>query len=325
MREFKIAEPRTAEEVAALLAETTETAALMAGGTDLLDGLKSGVATAGLVVDLRKVAGLGGIAAEKEGLRIGAMTRVVELAEDAAVARDYPSLREAALSLATPQLRNVGTVGGNLCQRPRCWYYRDPQVSCRKKGGYNCYAFQGRNKYHALFGGGACFIVFPSDLAPALISLGAAATIGTVKGDKVVPLEAFYALPDVDVTRENILAKGQFLKSVRVPAPKAGQKAAYVKLKERGTWDFALVSAAVAGVVEGGAFKDVTIVMGGVAPVPWRLKKAEDVLRGKRVSGSLVKEAADAALADASPLRENGYKTDLVRAALKEAVMSLAG
>jgi xanthine dehydrogenase YagS FAD-binding subunit len=325
MREFKIAEPRTADEVAALLAETTETAALMAGGTDLLDELKSGVATAGLVVDLRKVAGLGGIAAENGGLRIGAMTRVVELAEDAVVARDYPSLRQAALSLATPQLRNVGTVGGNLCQRPRCWYYRDPQVTCRKKGGYNCYAFQGRNKYHGLFGGGACFIVFPSDLAPALISLGARAAIGTVKGDKVVPLEAFYALPDVDVTRETVLAKGQFLKSVWVPGPKAGQKAAYVKLKERGTWDFALVSAAVAGVVKGGAFEEVTIVMGGVAPVPWRLKKAEDVLRGKAVSEALVREAADAGLADASPLRENGYKTDLVRAALKEAILPLAG
>ena len=149
MRDFKIAEPRTADELAALLAETAETTALIAGGTDLIDELKSGVATAALVVDLRGVDGLAGIAKEKDGLRIGAMTRVVDLAEDAAVARDYPGLKEAALSLATPQLRNVGTVGGNLCQRPRCWYYRDPEVVCRKKGGFNCYAYQGRNKYHA--------------------------------------------------------------------------------------------------------------------------------------------------------------------------------
>jgi xanthine dehydrogenase YagS FAD-binding subunit len=324
MREFKIAEPRTVDEVAALLAEAKETTALMAGGTDLLDGLKSGVATAGLVVDLRKVEGLNGIAAEKDGLRIGAMTRVVELAGDAAVARDYPSLKQAAMSLATPQLRNVGTVGGNLCQRPRCWYYRDPQVVCRKKGGYNCYAFQGRNKYHGIFGGGSCFIVFPSDLAPALISLGAKATIGSAKGDKVVPLGEFYALPDVDIRRENILEKGQFLKSVWVPGPKAGQRAAYVKLKERGTWDFALVSAAVAGVVKDGAFSEITVVMGGVAPVPWRLKKAEDVLRGKPATEASVRQAADAALQEASLLRENGYKADLVFAALKEAVLSLA-
>jgi xanthine dehydrogenase YagS FAD-binding subunit len=323
MREFKIAEPRTAEEVAALLAETTEAAALIAGGTDLLDELKSGVSKAELVIDLRGVTGLAGIAPEKAGLRIGAMTRVVELAENAAVAQGFPSLREAALSLATPQLRNIGTVGGNLCQRPRCWYYRDPQVVCRKKGGFQCYAFQGRNKYHALFGGSGCFIVYPSDLAPALISLGAMATLGTAKGDKTIPLESFYALPDVDVSRETVLAKGQFLKSVWVPPPPAGGKAAYVKIKERGTWDFALVSAAVAGVVKDGALAGVSIVMGGVAPVPWRLKKAEDVLRGRPVTEALVRRAADAALEDASPLKENGYKAELVFAALKQAVLAI--
>ncbi len=323
MREFKIAEPRTVDEVAALLTEATETTALIAGGTDLLDELKSGVSTAGLLVDLRGLAGLAGVTPEKGGLRIGAMTRVVELAEDAAVGRDHPSLKEAALSLATPQLRNVGTVGGNLCQRPRCWYYRDPQVVCRKKGGFNCFAYQGRNKYHAIFGGSGCFIVYPSDLAPALISLGATATIGTAKGDKVIPLEAFYAGPEVDVTRENVLTKDQFLKSVWVPAPKARQKSAYVKLKERGTWDFALVSAAVAGIVKDGGLAEISIVMGGVAPVPWRLKKAEDVLRGKPVAEALVRDAARAALKDASPLRENGYKADLVYAALKQAVMAI--
>ena len=320
MRDFRIAEPRTADEVAALLAEAAEPAALIAGGTDLLDELKSGVATAGLVVDLRGVAGLAGITRDKGGLRIGAMTRVVDLAGSADVARDYPSLKEAALSLATPQLRNAGTVGGNLCQRPRCWYYRDPQIVCRKKGGHNCFAFQGRNKYHALFGGGSCFIVYPSDLAPALIALGAKAAIGTVKADRVVALEAFYAPPDADVTRENVLAKGEFLKSVWLPAPKAGQRSAYVKLKERGTWDFALVSAAVSAVVEGGALKDVAVVMGGVAPVPWRLKKAEDVLRGQAPTAELARRAADAALADAAPMRENAYKTDLVRAALERAL-----
>jgi len=324
MREFKIAQPRSAEELAALLAETKEMTALMAGGTDLIDELKSGVAAPDLVVDLQTVAGLAGIGRDKEGLRIGAMTKVVELAGDAAVLQDYPSLKEAALSLATPQLRNVGTVGGNLCQRPRCWYYRDPQVVCRKKGGFNCYAFQGRNKYHGIFGGGSCFIVHPSDLAPALISLGAKVTVGSAKGDKVIPLEQFYILPDIDVLRENVLEKGQFLKSVWVPAPKPGQKAAYVKLKERGTWDFALVSAAVAGVVKDGIFAEIAVVMGGVAPVPWRLKKAEDVLRGKPANEAAVRLAADEALKDASPLRENGYKADLVFAALKEAVLTLA-
>ena len=324
MREFKIAQPRSVEELAAFLAETKEKTALMAGGTDLIDELKSGVAAPDLVVDLQTVAGLAGVGRDKDGFRIGAMTAVVDLAKDPAVAQDYPSLREAALSLASPQLRNMGTVGGNLCQRPRCWYYRDPQVVCRKKGGSNCFAYQGRNKYHAVFGGSGCFIVYPSDLAPALISLNAKVTVGSAKGDKVMPLDGFYALPDVDVSRENILEKGQFLKSVWVPAPKPGQKAAYVKLKERGTWDFALVSAAVSGIVKDGIFAEISIVMGGVAPVPWRLKKAEDVLRGKPAKEAPVRQAVDEALKDAAPLRENGYKADLVFAALKEAVVALA-
>jgi xanthine dehydrogenase YagS FAD-binding subunit len=325
MREFRIAEPRTADEAAALLAEATGPVALIAGGTDLLDTLKSGVAKADLLVDLRGVAGLAGLAPDAGGLRIGAMTRVVEMAESAAVAKDYPGLRQAALSLATPQLRNVGTVGGNLCQRPRCWYFRDPDVTCRKKGGFNCYAFRGRNKYHAIVGGGACYIVFPSDLAPALISLGAKATVATPKGERTMPLDALYALPDADVTRETTLAKGEFLKSVWIPAPAPGQRAAYVKLKERGTWDFALVSAAVRAVVKNGGLAEITIVLGGVAPVPWRLKEAEDALRGQPVTEALIRRAADAALAGANPLKENGYKADLVFAALKQAVLAVAG
>jgi xanthine dehydrogenase YagS FAD-binding subunit len=324
MREFKIAEPRTADEAAALLAESSEAAALIAGGTDLIDELKSGVATASLLVDLRGVEGLAGVVKEAGGLRIGAMTRVADLAADAVIGKDYPILREAALSLATPQLRNAGTVGGNLCQRPRCWYYRDPEVVCRKKGGFNCFAYQGRNKYHCIFGGTGCFIVFPSDLAPALISLGARAVVATVKGDRTIPLGELYALPDVDVTRETVLKKGEFIKSVGVPAPRAGQKAVYVKLKERGTWDFALVSAAVSGVVKDGTLAEVSIIMGGVAPIPWRLKRAEDALRGRAVTKALVREAAEAALKDASPLRENAYKTDLVRAALEQAVLGVA-
>ncbi|HSQ79068.1 MAG TPA: FAD binding domain-containing protein, partial [Candidatus Bathyarchaeia archaeon] len=299
MRDFKIAEPASVDAAAALLGETTENAALIGGGTDLLDLLKSGVSEATLVVDLRGIAGLAGIVPEKGGLRIGAMTRVVDLAGDAAVARDYPGLKQAATSLATPQLRNVGTVGGNLCQRPRCWYYRDPEVVCRKKGGFNCFAYQGRNKYHCIFGGSGCFIVYPSDLAPMLIALGATATIATEKGDRTVPLENFYAGPEVDVTRENVLKKGELLKNVFVPAPKPGLKTAYVKLEERTTWDFALVSAAVAAVVKGGALAEVSIVMGGVAPVPYRLKKAEDVLRGKAAGEAIIREAADAALKDA--------------------------
>jgi xanthine dehydrogenase YagS FAD-binding subunit len=323
MREFKIAQPKTVEELAALLAETKEKVLLMAGGTDLIDELKSGVAAPDIVVDIQGIASLAGTARVKDGFRIGPLTRVAGLAEDPIVVRDYPVLREAALSLATPQLRNSGTVGGNLCQRPRCWYYRDPQVVCWKKGGSHCFAFSGRNKYHAILGGSGCFIVFPSDLAPALISLGARITVGSAKGDRVMALEDFYKLPAVDVTRENVLAKVEFLKDIRVPAPKPGQKGAYVKLKERGTWDFAVASAAVTGVASGGVFSEIAIVTGGLAPIPWRMKKAEDLLRGKSATEALVIQAAAEALKDAAPLAENAYKKDLAAAAIKRAVLAL--
>jgi xanthine dehydrogenase YagS FAD-binding subunit len=323
MKEFKIAQPRNVAELAALLTEGGGNTALMAGGTDLLDELKSGVSTADIVVDLFAVPGLAGITRDKGGLRVGALTRVAEFAEDRAVAEEYPILREAALSLATPQLRNMGTVGGNLCQRPRCWYYRDPQVLCRKKGGSRCFAIHGRNKYHAILGGGLCHIVHPSDLAPALISLGAQVTVGSAKGDRILPLEQFFGLPSVSVRTENVLGNGQFLKDVRVAAKKPGQKGTYVKLKERGTWDFAVAAAAVTGVVSGGVFSELSIVMGGVAPVPWRLPKVEEILRGKPVTEALIKTAADEALKDARPLAENAYKIDMAAAAIKKAVLSL--
>ncbi len=323
MKDFKIAQPRTVDELAALLAETKAKTAIIAGGTDLLDELKNGVAAPDLLVDLKDVAGLAGIAPDKEGLRIGPMTRIVDVARNADIARDYRILQQAALSLATPQLRNVGTVGGNLCQRPRCWYYRDPQVVCRKKGGFNCFAFQGRNKYHAILGGSGCYIVFPSDMAPALISLGAKVVIGSARADKVLPLEEFYKTPAADVRRENVLEPGQFVKDIRVPTPKPGQKGAYVKLEERGTWDFALASAAVSGVLRGGAFTEVSIVMGGIGTIPWRMKKAEAVLAGKPVTQALFDQAADAGLAEASPLAENAYKKQLAATALKRAVKTL--
>jgi xanthine dehydrogenase YagS FAD-binding subunit len=248
---------------------------------------------------------------------------VSELTGNPMIKTNYPVLHEAALSLATPQLRNVGTVGGNLCQRPRCWYYRDPQVKCRKKGGTRCYATRGRNKYHAIFGGGICHIVYPSDLAPALISLDAEVTIASPKGDKTVSLEEFYTLPRVDVQKENRLEANEMIKEIRIPIPKNEVKSTYVKFKERGTWDFALVSAAVRAVVSEKTLKDIKIVLGGVAPIPWRLEKAENLLRGKPVTEDSVNHAAKQALSDARPLEENAYKQELAAIAVSRAVLSL--
>ena len=242
MKEFKLAQPQSLTQVTSLPSDREYY--LMAGGTDLLDEIKNGIIAPETVVDLKSIPELAYIQNRNGNVHIGAMTRVSELAADPMIKNSYPGLHEAALSLATPQLRNVGTVGGNLCQRPRCWYYRDPQVDCRKKGGSRCYAPRGRNRYHAIFGGGICHIVHPSDLAPSLISLDAEITIATLKGEKTIPLEEFYALPRVDVRKENILQANDIVKGLKIPQSATGHKSTYVKFKERGTWDFALVSVA---------------------------------------------------------------------------------
>jgi len=323
MKNFKWAEPRTIGQAIALLAKADGKAVLMAGGTDLLAEIKEGVVEPDLVIDLKSIRGLADIKREKDGVRIGAAASVADLAADPSIKLDYPGLHQAALSLATPQLRHVGTVGGNLCQRPRCWYYRDVQVVCRKKGGSQCYAYRGRNKYHAIFGGGICYIVYPSDLAPMLIALDAQAVVGSPRGDRPMSLAEFYALPAKSLRRENVLAADELVREIRIRPARKGEKSAYVKLRERGTWDFALVSAAVKGTVSGKSVKDVRIVLGGVAPIPWRLEKAEAAVAGRKLSESLIKEVARAALADAKPLEENAYKMELVEVALSRALLSL--
>jgi xanthine dehydrogenase YagS FAD-binding subunit len=323
MKEFKIAQPQSFAQFNSLLAQRKDGYYLMAGGTDLLDEIKNEIIDPEVVIDLMSISDRSPITETKDHVSICALTRVAELAESPIIQKHFAGLHQAALSLATPQLRNVGTVGGNLCQRPRCWYYRDLEVGCRKKGGSRCYAFRGRNRYHAIFGGGICYIVYPSDLAPALISLNAQITISGPDGEKIMPLEDFYILPQQNVRKENILEENQFLKEIKIPLPENGSKSTYYKFKERGTWDFAVVSAAVTGIVSGGVCKDIKILLGGIAPIPWRLKKAEDFIKGKQLTEEVIRQGANEALKDARPLEENAYKTDLVEAVLLEAVSSI--
>jgi xanthine dehydrogenase YagS FAD-binding subunit len=322
MKNFEWTEPQTIEQAAAWLAKANGKAALMAGGTDLYTEIKEGVVEPDLVIDLKSIPGLASIRKEKGGVRVGALTTVAALAADPMIKQDYPGLSAAAASLATPQLRNVGTVGGNLCQRPRCWYYRDVQTVCRKKGGSQCFAAKGRNKYHAVFGGGICHIVYPSDLAPMLIALDAELTVSSPRGDRRLPLADFYVLPSKNVRRENVLAPDELVREIGIPLAAKGSRSAYVKLKERETWDFALVSAAVRGTSSGGGLEDAAIVLGGVAPIPWRLTKTEASLKGKKVSEAVVKEALRADLQEARPMAENGYKLPLIEAAVTRALLS---
>jgi len=323
MKDFQWTEPQTVEQALAWLAKANGKAVLMAGGTDLFTEIKEGVVEPDLVIDLRPIPGLASIQKDKEGVRIGALATVASIAADPMIKQEFPGLSEAAGSLATPQLRNIGTLGGNLCQRPRCWYYRDSQMVCRKKGGSQCFAVKGRNKYHAIFGGGICHIVYPSDLAPMLIALDAQITISSPRGDRSLPLAEFYALPAKNVRRENVLAADEIVREVRIPPAKKGTRSAYIKLKERETWDFALVSAAVRATESGGGLDDVAIVLGGVAPIPWRLGRTESSLKGKKLSEPLVKDALRADLQEARPLEENGYKIDLVQVAVSRALGSL--
>jgi xanthine dehydrogenase YagS FAD-binding subunit len=324
MREFKIAQPESLGQVTALLAQKKTGYSLMAGGTDMLDEIKNKIVAPDVVIDLKTIPDFSTIRQDKKHISIGAMTTVADLAENPIIQENFPGLVEAALSLASPQLRNVGTVGGNLCQRPRCWYYRDTDTICRKKGGSRCYALRGRNKYHAIFGGGICSIVHPSDLAPALISLDAEVTISGPPGKKdILKLADFFTLPQNNVRKENVLEAHQVLSEIRIPLPKKGAKSTYHKFKERGTWDFAVVSAAISGVISSNIFQDMKIVCGGLAPIPWRLKKAEDSLRGKALTEDVIRQRAREALKDAKPLEENAFKVDLVEAVLVTAIASM--
>ncbi len=313
----------TFEQAASFMAQNKNTA-VIAGGTDLAAELKEGTATPSVVLDLTGVPGLSQIKKGPDGLAIGALVTLAEVGADPDIERDYAVLHQAALSAASPQLRNRGTVGGNLCQRPRCWYYRDAAVVCSKKGGGKCFAENGRNSHHAVFGGGICWAVHPSDLAPALIALDASAVLVSTKGERIVPLADFFTSPIVNVRRENVLAPDELVKEVRVPARKAGDKSAYVKFIERGAWDFAVVSAAVKATMSGGSIGSARVVCGGVGTKPWRLTAAEAALKGARPEEAAGQRAATRALADARPLAENGYKVDLLKVIVGRAVAALA-
>ena len=293
-------------------------ARIHAGGTDLVGCLRDGVFEAEKIVSLGKIEELRGITVAPDGeLRLGALATIAEIAAYPVIAEKFAALSQAASVVASPQLRNQGTIGGNLCQRPRCWYFRG-DYACTRKGGDTCYALGGENQYHCIFGGGACVIVHPSDTAPALIALGATVRIIGPKGARVIPLEQFYVLPEKDATRETVLEPGEMVLGVLVPAPPAGQKSGYRKVRARGSWDFAMAGLAHAVTMKAGKIADARLVLSGVAPAPWRLPAVEKLLVGQKLDAKLITRAADAAIAGAKPLEHNGYKVPLVRGLVEE-------
>jgi xanthine dehydrogenase YagS FAD-binding subunit len=334
MKAFEWTSPTTINEAVEMLKsapapdDMDDAARPIAGGQDILTTMKEYITRPTRLVNLKSIRGLDRIEGnDKSGLKIGALATLTQLEEHAIVRRSFPGLAEAAHSIATPQIRNLGTVGGNLCQRPRCWYYRLEEVICLKKGGSECYAATGENKYNAIFGGGPSYIVHPSDLAPMLVALGASVNVTGTEGKRVISLDKFFTLPsEGNIRRENVLRNDEIITEIQVPASAFAARSTYLKFKERDSLDFAL--SAVAAAIELGANKTVKqarIVLGGVAPIPWRANKAEAFLNGKALSAEVLTEAARLALDGARPLEKNGYKIPLTQTLVRRALAQSGG
>lgn len=328
MKPFEYVSPTTVEEALSLLGQTGDgTTQLLAGGTDLLTLMKTDIMAPSRLVNLKRLAGVpSGIAETDQGLTLGALTPLTELEMHPIIRRHYPLLAQAAAVAATPQLRNMATLGGNLLQRPRCWYFRNPRLHCWLKGGETCPAYTGENALHALFGDGPCYAVHPSDIAPALLALDAEVRLRGQNEERVLPLAELFALPVAEQRTETVVRGDELLLSVRLPPLPDGTRSTYLKAMDRQVWAFALVGvAAVVRVGNGAArqIEDARLILSGVAPIPWRAVAAEGELMGAEVNTALFVRAAEAALAGATPLQHNAYKLPLARVLIQRALATL--
>jgi xanthine dehydrogenase YagS FAD-binding subunit len=304
------------------LHQQKKTAAVVGGGSEYLQLMKDHVVEPDYLINLKTIPDLDYIREERGGFRIGALAKLADLEEHPGVREKLLILSAAAGEAASPQIRNAGTIAGNICQRPFCWYFRSAHFNCLRKGGTVCYTVTGDGRFHAILGGGPSYIVHPSDTAPALVALGAQIKIAGPAGEKTVPLEKFFVLPSVDYRRENILGAGEIVTEIYVPLPRAGARGFYHKVRERLAWDHAIVS--VSTVVESsvGAVRNARVVLGGVAPIPWRALKAEEFLRGKKLDEANAKQAGEIALEGAKPLKDNGYKVQMAKDLIQRALLA---
>jgi len=302
--------------------DTHRSVAVAGGGSDLLGMMKEGLITPDVVVRLASIRSLDHVTV-KNGVTIGGLTTLDALAANAAIRRDYRVLAEAAESVATPQIRNVATIAGNVCQRPWCWYYRNG-FKCLKNGGSTCYSVSGENEFHAIFGGGPSYIVHPSGTAPALVALDATFRLAGPSGERRVAAADFFTLPTVDASRENVLKDGEVLVEIVLPPRAAGTRSTYHKILDREAWTHAVVSAAVVLDMNKDVCRSARIVLGGVAPIPWRLPEVEKLLAGKRITPEIAAAAGEAAVAGAKPLAKNGYKVPLTRNMVRRTLEEIA-
>jgi len=321
MPAFDLLQPESAADAQKLLEQHGQDAWVMAGGMDSFDWLKDRIKKPKVLVDLSGVDELKGIRATGDGVEIGAMTTLTEIAEHPLIQKNYGVLAQAVELVASPQIRNQGTLGGNVSQDARCWYYRDGWP-CYRAGGNICYADTpvGRNREHAIFGADRCVAVHPSDSAPALIALDAKFVVQTPKGERVVDAEDYFVGPETEITRLNILGPGDLLTAIRIPSTWAGAKFYFEKVRDRNVWDFPLMNVASAMKVSGGTISDIRIAVNAVAPKPMRLKAVEDAVRGKAANADTGEMAGKLAVEGAVPLQFNAYKIPLMRNLVKRAI-----
>jgi xanthine dehydrogenase YagS FAD-binding subunit len=324
MNAFEWTEASSVDQAVAQL--TSKGVVLKAGGVDLLDMMKDHLLEPTRLVNIRNIPGLDKIQFdEKIGAKIGPLVTLAQIESDPTIQKYYSALAEGCGAAATPQIRNMATVGGNLVQRPRCWYFRNETIHCKKKGGDICYAQHGENQYHAIFDNDPCAIVHPSSAGTPLVAYGATLELTSSKGKREILAEDFFKLPEVDVHRENVLEPGEMITEIRIPAPAPGTRSAYWKQGEKESQDWPIAEVIVVLEPDGDRVKRASIVLGAASPVPHRAKQAESVVQGKKIDEALAREAAKAAMANAEPLADNGYKVSLFEVLIRRTLLQAAG
>ena len=301
-------------------------AVIKAGGVDLLDLMKENIIAPDKIVSINALPGLSEISYnEKSGLRIGALVKLSNLEESAEIKKRYIALHESVSHAATPQVRNMATVGGNLAQRPRCWYFRSENHRCLKKGGTKCFAQDGQNQIHGIFNTEICPCVHSSSVSTALVAFDAQVEITGANGKvRNVALSEFFVSPETDVTRENILERGEIITALTIPPPPKGQKSWYIKQAAKESYDWALADAAVVARMSGDTIEEVKIILGAAAPTPYRALQAEKLLTGKKINANIAAEVGKAAVEGATPLEHNAYKVPMFKAIVKECIVNLS-
>jgi xanthine dehydrogenase YagS FAD-binding subunit len=305
------------------IAAVTSDSAFKAGGVDLLDLMKDDISAPKRLVNIRNIQGLNEIREDERGLHIGPLATLAEIAEHRTIQKKYPAISDAAERVATPQIRNMASVGGNLAQRPRCWYFRSEDFQCRKKGGKHCFAQDGENDYHAIFDNRTCAIVHPSGIAVPLVALNANLQITSPKGKREVLLEEFFVSPEQDVMRENVLQPDELITAITVPATDA--RSAYYKQGEKESFDWPIADVAVALTMQGSRCRKASIVLGAAAPRPYRAKAAEAQLADSTINEDTARKAAQQAVAAATPLANNRYKIPIFEAIIRRTILRAAG